>query len=281
MAFSGATQRFVAVAAVALTLAGCAVAETAADPAPSAQPLPPTGGIDYQLGGAYELPAGVSIVARDRTDEPAPGAYSICYVNGFQTQPGELEAWPAEAILTRDGEPVMDPDWPDEALLDTHTLPGRAAIMQVVGPWIDDCAERGFDAVEFDNLDTYTRSGGALSFYDNLALASSLVKRAHEAGLAAGQKNSPAQSRELRATAGFDFAVAESCAIYKECGLYREVYGDDFLGIEYTDFEFDAPLPVSLASLCEAPGAPSRMILRDRGLTAPGDPGYTYEVCPR
>ena len=49
---------------------------------------PPTEGrFDYQLGGAYPLPAGVTVVVRDRQDAPAANAYSICYVNGFQASP--------------------------------------------------------------------------------------------------------------------------------------------------------------------------------------------------
>ena len=53
--------------------------------------LPPVGGkLDYQLGGAYAPPAGVTIVSRDRKAAPGRAAlYNICYVNGFQIQPDE------------------------------------------------------------------------------------------------------------------------------------------------------------------------------------------------
>jgi hypothetical protein len=47
---------------------------------------------DYQLGGAYPPPAGVGVVARDWREQPAAGAYGICYINGFQTQP-EQRRW--------------------------------------------------------------------------------------------------------------------------------------------------------------------------------------------
>ena len=29
--------------------------------------------------------------------------------------------------------------------------------MAIVGQWIDECAAKGFDAVDIDNLDTYSR----------------------------------------------------------------------------------------------------------------------------
>lgn len=258
--------------AVALSapLAGCA-ASVHEIPMPPAHAVP-----DYQLGGAYAPQDDVTLVVRDRTAKPDPHRYSVCYINGFQTQPGELDEWPAGTVLTREGEPVMDPDWPDEALLDTSTAENRDRIADRVGGWIDGCAAAGFDAVEFDNLDTFTRSDGALTLDDNLALATNLVTRTHAAGLAAGQKNSPEQSRELRDTAGFDFAVSEECAVFDECGSYTKVYGDRVFDIEYTD-----ELPRPFTDLCEAEGAPRAMILRDRDLTTPGDPEYTFEVCER
>ncbi len=94
---------------------------------------PPNAGLDYQLGGGYELPQGVSIVSRDRTDTPAPGAYNICYLNGFQVQPGEEGDWDEDLLLRDDeGEVVIDEDW-DEALLDVSSADKRERIAAVVG----------------------------------------------------------------------------------------------------------------------------------------------------
>ncbi|MBL3699636.1 endo alpha-1,4 polygalactosaminidase [Leucobacter luti] len=230
---------------------------------------------DYQLGGSAEPDPAVTLVARDRTAAPDPDRYSICYVNGFQTQPGELDAWPAETLL-RDpaGEPVIDPAWPDEILLDTGTAAQRAQIAAVVTPWITGCADAGFDAVEFDNLDSYTRSDGALSLPDNLALATDLVAAAHGVGLAAGQKNAVEDAATLRAQAGFDFAVTETCAAYRECGGYRAVYGERVIDIEYTDL-----LPRTFAEMCADADSPAAMVLRDRALATPDDPGYVFELC--
>ena len=248
--------------------------EPTLSPAPAAQPLPP-GGFDYQLGGGYEPGAGVAIVVRDRTDAASPQHYSICYVNGFQTQPGDLDLWPDAAILRRDGAPVWDPDWPDEALLDTRTEQSRAAITATVAPWIEQCARDGFQAVEFDNLDTYTRSEGVLRRDGNLALARGLVQIAHEHGLAAGQKNAAEDTALLRAEAGFDFAVAEECAVWDECDAYTEVYGEAVLMIEYAD---DLPQPFD--ALCRAATYPARVILRDRDLVPAGSPEHVFEACP-
>ncbi|WP_435747148.1 endo alpha-1,4 polygalactosaminidase [Microbacterium sp. PMB16] len=271
-----------AAAGALLLVAGCAPATDTPPPASASAPssgewaLPPAGtGVDYQLGGAYEPAAGVGVVGRDRAAEPAPGIYSVCYVNGFQTQPGELETWDAALLLHRDGEVVFDPDWPDEALLDTSTADRRERIAAVVVPWIEGCADAGFDAVEFDNLDTYTRSDGALSLDDNLALATAFVDAAHDAGLAAGQKNSAEDAAVLHDDAGFDFAVTEECAVYEECEAYTEVYGEAVIDIEYAD-----ELPRSFAEMCADERSPASMVLRDRDLLTPADEGYVFEACP-
>lgn len=275
----------VGVIAATASLAGCAAPDQdprGSTPSPSlsseaAITLPPAGASpDYQLGGAYDPASGVGIVARDRGAEPAAGTYSICYVNGFQTQPGELELWPASTLL-RDaaGGVFIDPDWPDEVLLDTSTHGAREEILARVSDWIAGCASAGFDAVEFDNLDSYTRSGGALTFEDNLALASALVETAHEHGLAAGQKNAPDDAAALRERAGFDFAITEECSVFNECDAYTDVYDDRVIAIEYTD-----ALPRPFAEMCADPAAPASMVLRDKPLGSPGDDGYAFELCP-
>jgi len=79
-------------AAIALVALAASLAACAPDKEPAIT-LPPTGAApDYQLGAAYEPPAGVAVVARDRTADPTPGVYSICYVDGAQRICPELLA---------------------------------------------------------------------------------------------------------------------------------------------------------------------------------------------
>lgn len=259
--------------ALGLAIAGCAAASPEAD---SADVVPPPSGAqpDYQLGGAYPPAQGVGVVGRDRSADPAEGVYSVCYVNGFQTQPGEIELWDSDLLLQGDDGPVFDPDWPDEALLDTSTSDRRKRIAATVEPWIVGCADAGFDAVEFDNLDSYSRSDGALSLDDNLELAALLVGVAHREGLAAGQKNAAEDAARLHEEAAFDFAVTEECAAYEECPAYTEVYGDHVIDIEYSD-----ELPRSFAEMCADEDSPASMVLRDRDLVTPDDDAYVFETC--
>ncbi|WP_417555510.1 endo alpha-1,4 polygalactosaminidase [Microbacterium sp.] len=261
------------VALTAALLAGCA---TASAPVPT--PPPTDAGFDYQLGGAYEPPSGVTVVERDRTTEPAGLGYDICYVNGFQTQPGDSAAFAKkhpDLVLRQSGEPVADPDWPDEYLFDTSTAQKRSALAQIVGGWISGCRDSGFDAVEIDNLDSFSRSGGALTAKDNLALAEQYARAAHDAGLAIAQKNTAELSARLHAH-GYDFAVTESCAEFSECDAYTDVY-PVVLDIEYTD-----ELGVAgFRKACDDADRPAVMILRDHDLVTPGDEQYHYEACER
>ncbi|RMI14430.1 endo alpha-1,4 polygalactosaminidase [Cellulomonas triticagri] len=289
--------RAVAVAAVVLVLTA-ACGDAAPDVTPDAPPVtspavtlpaptgvgtathdvagPPAGAVvDYQLGGGYPPAAGIGGVVRDVTDVPEPGMWSGCYVNGFQTQPAEREAWLADhpdlVLRDDDGEPVIDPGWPDELLLDTSTAEQRAAIAGVVGAQVTACAERGFDAVELDNLDSWTRSDGRLTEDGAVDLAARLVAVGHAAGLAVGQKNAPDLGTRGRDEAGFDFAVAEECLQYDECAAYTDVYGDAVVDIEYEADDW--------SGVCADPQRPTSTILRDRDLRTPDDDGYVLETC--
>jgi hypothetical protein len=230
---------------------------------------------DYQLGGGYPPPPGVTVVVRDSTDIPAPGLFSICYVNGFQTQPGA--DWPQELLLSGpDGQPLADPDWPDELLLDIGSPKARGGNLALLGPVIQSCAERGFDAVEFDNLDSYSRSVGRLDREDALIFAGMLVKEAKALGLPAGQKNAAELGARGRDEAGFVFAVTEECHRWDECAAYTGVYGaGQVLGIEYAD-----DLRGTFAQACADPARPGSLILRDRMLTRAGSKGYLFAACP-
>ncbi len=66
-------------------------------------------------------------------------------------------------------------------------------------------------------------------------MARSFAGLAHDRGLAIGQKNAAESTDVCRREVGFDFAVAEECAAYRECDRYRRSYGPHVLQIEYTD----------------------------------------------
>lgn len=243
------------------------------DSTPSITLPPANAQFDYQLGGSYPPPAGVLVLARDRTESPVNGLYNICYVNGFQTQPDDADWWLSEHpdLILRDenGDPVIDPDWPDEMILDITTPAKRSAIASIIGEWITQCAVDGYQAAEIDNLDTYSRSDGRIDTEDAVAMVRLFAETAHASGLAIAQKNAVELSAR-RAETLLDFAIAEECNQYSECGDYTDYYGDLVFVIEYrkSAFQKGCSLFPHLS-----------IILRDVMLVTPSDPGYVYDAC--
>jgi hypothetical protein len=266
-------------ALVAAALAACSGSGTGGGGGgPPGMTLPPANGtFDYQIGGAYAPAAGVAVVDRDRNDPPVPGKYNVCYVNAFQTQPEENPWWRTnhpELLLRKDGTEVTDPGWPGEIVLDISTPAKRAAIAEIVGGWIDGCAASGFQAVEPDNLDSWTRSSGMFREDANVALAALLAARAHEDGLAIAQKNT-SELLPFRAQIGFDFAVVEECQPYGDCDDFTDAYGVSWFEIEYPD---DGGRP-NFEAACSARGGSTSIIYRDREVVPAGASGYVYESC--
>jgi hypothetical protein len=228
---------------------------------------------DYQIGKPYAPRKGVTVVSRDRTVAPLADAYNLCYVNAYQTQPDAVKWWKNNhrnlLLKKKTGGYVVDGYW-GEILFDVSTTKKRTALATVVNGWISGCAGDGFDAIEPDNLDSWTRSGGRLTRDDAFAFASLLIEHAQSEGLAIGQKNAAGQAARGKA-AGFDFAVAEECGRYKECNVYTKAFGNQVYVIEYRsqDFEYS----------CNRWGDELAIILRDRNVTAPGSRKYLYRSC--
>jgi hypothetical protein len=263
-------MRLLAAALVTLTALTGIGAAPAGPSAPSVALPPPGADFDYQLGGSYAPAEGVRIVGRDSTEKPT-GRYDICYINGFQTQPQESTAWRKQApelLLHRKGKPYVDPGWPDEYLLDVSTAAKRAAILQRIAPSIQGCHDKGFQAIEIDNLDSYTRSHKAFGITAAVAMAKGYADLAHSLGMAIGQKNGAGHSARFHAQVGFDFAITEECVKYRECGDYTAAYGQRVYDIEY-----------GKKLNCAAKGRPEATILRDAKLLTPKSAKYVRKSC--
>lgn len=252
----------------------------------SVQPPPVNADVDYQIAGDYDLVGDTEIVSRDWFEGvPAPGAYSICYVNAFQTQPDdpdvdrpdETSAWPQDLVLTALAD---DPNWTGEYLIDLSTSEQRADAAIWVGDMVTTCADKGFDAVEFDNLDSWSRfadipSVQALVPFDRddaVDYAALITEGAHDHGLAVGQKNTVELIDDgSAAEIGFDFAITEECGQFEECGAYASAYDNLMIDIEYTDEGFNRA--------CDDFGDELSIVRRDRLVATPADADYVLEQC--
>ena len=225
---------------------------------------------DYQIGGAYPLAAGARVVSRDHDSEPAPGVYNICNINAFQAQKGEERDWDSDLLLRDAKAGVMyDKDW-GEAILDIRTAAKRQRIAARLNGWIDECAARGYKAVEPDNFDVFTRFPKYLKADQAEALMKLLSAHAHRKGLAIAQKNT-AELLSDRASLGLDFAVAEECAEWNECGEFAEAYDGNVLVVEYT--------AKGMAKACTDWGGTLSIVRRDESVVPKGASGYVRQTC--
>ena len=174
----------------------------------------------YQLSGALDLDVEADAFDIDGFETRASqvaelhdrGRYAICYISA-----GAWERWRPDAsdfpkrLLGRSN------GWPGERWLDIRRL---GALRPLMRARLDLCEAKGFDAVEFDNVDGYgNRSGWPLRGKHQLRFNRFLASAARHRGLAAGLKNDLSQIRAL--VDDFDFAINEQCWQYRECGRLR------------------------------------------------------------
>lgn len=233
--------------------------------------LPPLAAAwDYQIGGAYTPPSGVKIVSRDNADPAASGQYNICYINAFQVNPGLDDEWSGDLLLRdANGDKVVDPDW-RETLLDIRTADKRTRVAAKIGGIIDSCASKGFQAVEPDNYDSYSRSKNLIGTDQAQDYIKLLSAHAHAKGLAIAQKNTPDLAGD-RSANGLDFALVEECGYYTECAAYAGPFGNRVVDVEYTNS--------GLSKACASWQGKISIVQRDKDVVPAGEAGYVRRTC--
>ncbi|MGW7295531.1 endo alpha-1,4 polygalactosaminidase [Streptomyces xiamenensis] len=172
----------------------------------------------WQLTGTVDTSVDVPVYDIDGFDNSAAvvetlhsqGRKVICYISV-----GSWEDWRPDAGDFPDsviGNPLDE--WEGEQWLDIRQLDTLRPLMAAR---FDMCADKGFDAIEPDNMDGYINNPGfPLTKQDQIAYNLMISELAHERGLSVGLKNAVDQVPEL--VDAFDFSVNEECAYYKECG---------------------------------------------------------------
>lgn len=157
------------------------------------------------------------------------GRRVICYISA-----GSWEDWRPDAAAFPDSVKGNTLDgWPNEKWLDVRQteilIPLMRARMQM-------CKDKGFDAVEPDNLDAYSNdSGFPLNFIDQVNYLRLLSAEAHALGLSIGLKNAGAIAKEV--SPYFDWALNEQCYQYNECDYLTTYFvnkGKAAFVVEYT-----------------------------------------------
>ena len=235
MTTGAARGRMLAVAVAAITAMGtalsCGAAAGAPAPARPALPAPvpcpscwlPTQRESWQIQISSTprrpfLPVGMIEV--DGFGTPAAtvaalhatlhGRGVVCYVDA-----GTWENWrPDAGKFPRSLLGKPDGGWPGERWLDIARYRGALAAIMTARTRM--CARKGFDAVDFDNVDGYANhTGFPLTAAEQLRYDVFLANTAHRLGLSVALKNDLPQIPVLLKY--FDFAVDEQCFQYREC----------------------------------------------------------------
>jgi hypothetical protein len=220
------------------TAAAFALAAAALVPAAFCEPKAPKPGASFSwLLGAQGDPTFADVVDLDLFDASAAdvaalrakGAYLVCYINvgAFEDWRPDKAEFPAKVI----GKEYAG--WAGERWLDIRQI---TSLDPILTSRFELCKEKGFDAVEPDNLDGFqARSGFPLTREDQVKFNSWIAEKAHTLGLGIGIKNVPDLLPELARS--FDFALLEDCFAQSWCDDFApfRALGKAVFAVEYTD----------------------------------------------
>jgi len=124
-----------------------------------------------------------------------------------------------------------DQGWPGERWLDIRQL---SVLEPIMTARFEMCREKGFDAVEPDNIEGYANNTGfPLTAQEQLTYNEWIADEVHSLGMAVLQKNDGEQAGELQPY--FDGVITEQCNQYRECADFDPYLaaGKPVLNAEY------------------------------------------------
>jgi hypothetical protein len=160
------------------------------------------------------------------------GQKAICYIDV-----GTWENWRPDASQFPGSVKGRSNGWPGEKWLDIRS----PLIRPLLHSRFAMCRQKGFDAVEPDNMDGYTnRTGFPLKASDQLAFNEWVASDVHSLDLAVFQKNDTDQASTLQPY--FDGIIDEQCNQYSECNTLQPYLsaGKPALNAEYKSFSCPA-----------------------------------------
>jgi hypothetical protein len=162
--------------------------------------------------GAYDID-GWGNSAQEVSTLHALGIKVVCYMDAGTYEPERPDSGDFPASLK--GANVDG--WPGELWLDVRQSgPNYAKLQSIMQARFEVCHQKGFDAVEPDNLDSYENDPGFnTTAADQLAYNEWLATTVHGLGMAIFQKNDLDQVQTLQPY--FDGILDEECNKYSEC----------------------------------------------------------------
>ena len=198
--------------------------------------------------------------SRTVADFHAIGQRMICYIDvgTWENWRTDASQFPATVLGNSNG-------WPGERWLDVRQL---AVLEPIMTARLKMCQQKGFDAVEPDNIDgDENNTGFPITAAEQLAYDTWIAQEVHSLGMAVFQKNDPDQAAQLEPY--FDGVIDEQCNQYSECSSYQPYLN---AGKPVLNAEYEASLYPSFCATDQAAGMMG-------ALYALALDGSTYDPC--
>ncbi len=158
----------------------------------------------------------------------AMGKKVICYIDVgvYENYREDAYKFPASVIGNSDA------GWAGSYWLDIRQTEILGPIMKAR---MQMCRDKGFDAIEPDEIDGYSNNPGfPLTYQDQLNYNRFIAQMAHSMGISILLKGDIDQVKDL--VSDFDFTLNESCFRFSECALLKPFSdaGKTVLQVEYT-----------------------------------------------
>jgi hypothetical protein len=160
----------------------------------------------------YDLD-GFETTATDVASLHAAGKRVVCYVDVGTAESfrPDYSSFPKSVLGRSNG-------WRGERWLDIRRR--TDAIEPIMAARFRMCAEKGFDAVEPDNIEAFSnKSGFSIGPAEQLSFNLWVADTVHRLGMAVLQKNDGEQAAAMEPR--FDGVLTEQCNEYSECGDYK------------------------------------------------------------
>lgn len=157
----------------------------------------------------------------------AQGKRAVCYIDvgTAENWRSDYSSFPASVLGASDG-------WSGEQWLDIRQM---GILEPIMTARFEMCKEKGFDAVDPDNMDGYENDTGfPITAAEQLTYNEWVATEVHSLGMAVFQKNDSEQVKELQPY--FDGEIVEQCNEYRECADFEPYLAADkpVIDIEYS-----------------------------------------------
>ena len=206
----------------------------------------------------------------------AAGLKVVCYLDVGSYEPGRPDSadYPPALRLSE------DPDWPGEWFLDTRDVFKSGSVLAgILNKRFQMCKDKGFDAVEPDNLDNWNANRSILTEQDQVDFDGWVADAVHALGISVALKNCPELVTKVDRTGQrlvdkFDFELDEQCQEYSECDSFTEFTKS---GKAIFDVEYKTNLTLNCSQFSSLS---INALKKDLDLVGAGDSGYLRQTCP-